>query len=117
MPGEPIQPSVPMGTAARLAELGVVCAWAGSECYNRADEPCAPSPSCVCTNACVGAPGWAADGWCDDGGPGFSTRACELGTDCDDCGDSCRARVPRMEASPAPEDAFVGPEEEVVIVQ
>ena len=50
-------------------------------------------------------------------GPGFSTRACELGTDCDDCGDSCRARIPRMEASPAPEDAFVGPEEEVVIVQ
>ena len=93
------------------------CAWAGSECYNRADEPCAPSPGCVCTNACVGAPGWAADGWCDDGGPGFSTRACELGTDCDDCGDSCRARAPRMEASPAPEDAFVGPEEEVVIVQ
>ena len=32
-------------------------------------------------------------------------------------GMSTPSMLPRMEASPAPEDAFVGPEEEVVIVQ
>ena len=47
----------------------------------------------VCTNECVGGPAnYTKDGWCDDGGPGWSTDRCSLGTDCDDCGDSCREK-------------------------
>jgi hypothetical protein len=35
-----------------------------------------------CINTCD----WAADGFCDDGGPGADYSVCELGTDCADCG-------------------------------
>ncbi len=35
-----------------------------------------------CTDTCT----YAADGECDDGGPGSSYSVCELGTDCTDCG-------------------------------
>ncbi|MFZ4738237.1 MAG: CHAP domain-containing protein [Bradymonadia bacterium] len=37
----------------------------------------------VCIDACE----WAGDGECDDGGPGALYAACELGTDCSDCGE------------------------------
>jgi hypothetical protein len=42
-----------------------------------------------CTYTCgpPGSPGlWAADGVCDDGGPGATTYSCPYGTDCLDCG-------------------------------
>ncbi len=35
-----------------------------------------------CDDSCS----WAADGTCDDGGPGAETSACAYGTDCTDCG-------------------------------
>ncbi len=40
-----------------------------------------PQPQ-LCGNTCE----YASDGDCDDGGPGALTSACELGTDCNDCG-------------------------------
>jgi len=46
--------------------------------------PPSPPPEAQwgCTNSC-----WsAADGYCDDGGPGAEYSDCDLGTDCDDCG-------------------------------
>jgi len=36
----------------------------------------------LCTDTCT----YAADGECDDGGPGSLYSVCELGTDCTDCG-------------------------------
>ena len=60
-----------------------------------ASNAAATNSTCVpvCTNECVGGPAnYTKDGWCDDGGPGWSTDRCSLGTDCDDCGDSCREK-------------------------
>lgn len=42
------------------------------------------SPSCVCTNECIGQPTWSSDGFCDDGGIGSASSGCAAGTDCDD---------------------------------
>jgi len=39
-----------------------------------------------CSNECVGAPSYASDNFCDDGGPGSEYSDCQLGTDCADCG-------------------------------
>ena len=44
--------------------------------------PSPPPPPGTCTNTCV----YVADLDCDDGGPGAEYAACDLGTDCDDCG-------------------------------
>lgn len=41
-----------------------------------------PSDDTLCTETCM----YAADGECDDGGPGSLYSVCELGTDCTDCG-------------------------------
>jgi hypothetical protein len=41
-----------------------------------------PSSGPSCEDTCE----WAADGWCDDGGPGSDYYVCEYGTDCADCG-------------------------------
>ena len=45
---------------------------------------------CRCTNVCTGqgtgAPQYAVDGECDDGGPGAGYDLCEYGSDCLDCG-------------------------------
>ena len=40
------------------------------------------SAQTICTNTCTG----ASDGYCDDGGPGSYFYACDIGTDCVDCG-------------------------------
>lgn len=40
----------------------------------------------TCENTCVGAPAFASDGECDDGGEGRSYSFCNQGTDCEDCG-------------------------------
>ena len=40
---------------------------------------------CLCSNSCIGAPQYADDGICDDGGSGSQYGDCELGTDCNDC--------------------------------
>jgi hypothetical protein len=45
--------------------------------------PPAPPPAPgLCTNTCI----YAADGDCDDGGPGAEFAACAYGTNCVDCG-------------------------------
>ncbi len=36
----------------------------------------------LCTDTCS----TASDGECDDGGPGAEYDSCDIGTDCDDCG-------------------------------
>jgi hypothetical protein len=41
---------------------------------------------CRCTNVCTGAPQYAVDDECDDGGPGAGYDLCEYGSDCLDCG-------------------------------
>ena len=43
-----------------------------------------------CSNTC----NWAADGECDDGGPGAWYSACTLGTDCYDCGTRSTTQPP-----------------------
>ena len=49
-------------------------------------------PGCLCSNDCVDPRRsndlsiYASDGTCDDGGEGAAYSACELGTDCEDCG-------------------------------
>lgn len=40
-------------------------------------------PTGMCTNTCQ----YASDGECDDGGPDSDFSVCDLGTDCDDCGE------------------------------
>ena len=52
------------------------------------------SPGCRCSNDCVGAPEYAEDDNCDDGGFGSSYDDCELGTDCADCGGQVRCLWP-----------------------
>ena len=41
---------------------------------------------CRCTNVCTGAPQYAVDDECDDGGPGAGYDLCEYGSECLDCG-------------------------------
>ena len=40
----------------------------------------------LCQETCIGAPQYASDGYCDDGGPGAEYSDCAFGTDCTDCG-------------------------------
>jgi hypothetical protein len=49
----------------------------------------AGGPSC-CADSCD----WANNGFCDDGGDGSSHSACDLGTDCTDCGNRCASPPP-----------------------
>lgn len=50
--------------------------------YGGTCSPANPTQPSLCTDTC----GFAADGDCDDGGPGSLTTGCELGSDCTDCG-------------------------------
>ena len=52
----------------------------------RPDRPEPPAPVCDGTPGMEDTCLWAADGTCDDGGPGATYAGCELGTDCTDCG-------------------------------
>jgi len=45
-------------------------------------DPLTPVDGDLCADTCR----WAADGECDDGGPGSGYDLCEIGTDCTDCG-------------------------------
>ena len=44
-----------------------------------------PSPQCCSNAGCV----YAFDNDCDDGGPGAEFALCDIGTDCNDCGNRC----------------------------
>lgn len=57
-----------------------VCAQDESE--NSCPADCMDISTELCTDTCQ----YAGDGECDDGGPGADYDACELGTDCGDCG-------------------------------
>jgi len=74
-----------------------------------ASSPRPPSlpPNCRCNNECLGAPEYAEDGTCDDGGVGSTYSDCELGTDCEDCGFQVRCLVP---PSPPPQPPKLPPD-------
>ena len=63
-----------------------------------------PPPTILCENTCTDATSEkysyssSNNGFCDDGGDGSVNSDCELGTDCDDCGD----RTPLPSPSPPP---------------
>ena len=72
------------------------------------DPPMMP-PGCLCSNDCVDPRRsndlsiYASDGTCDDGGEGAAYSACELGTDCEDCGGHrCAPSPPPSFPPPAP---------------
>lgn len=60
--------------------------WDDGTCHDEAEpqepDPQDPDPDELCADTCQ----WANDGVCDDGGEGAESTACELGTDCLDCG-------------------------------
>ena len=82
--------------------------------YNSYDETPLPPPPrkppppppvriVLCSNGCPAAPKFAADTFCDDGGPDSNFDKCELGTDCQDCGERVRyAMVPSSPKPPPP---------------
>lgn len=60
------------------------------------------APGCRCSNECIGAPDYAEDSICDDGGVGSQYSSCELGSDCEDCGFQVRCLVPPLPPPAAP---------------
>lgn len=56
------------------------------------------SPGTLCSDSCL----FDSDGECDDGGDGASYGACELGTDCTDCGERSATSGRRLAADRAP---------------
>lgn len=54
----------------------------GGDASGGGDPGGGADPEALCSNTCE----YAADGECDDGGPGSDYDLCPLGTDCDDCG-------------------------------
>ena len=77
-----------MATCAKHSECPTCCVLVASIEANHC------SPNNFCDDLCIDTCGfggiydgsWAGDGWCDDGGFGSDYDACELGTDCADCG-------------------------------
>ena len=67
-------------------QFGTDCIDCGIRCGG--EPPSAPptTPGATCSNACIGTPSFAHDGYCDDGGLGSEYNSCQMGTDCDDCG-------------------------------
>jgi len=64
-------------------------------------SPQPPSPPGICTEQC----NYNQDNDCDDGGAGSEYAACDLGTDCTDCG----TRHPDVHPSPPP-SSFTAPD-------
>jgi hypothetical protein len=51
------------------------------------DQDCSGADEIVSSAICDDSCSWSNDGVCDDGGSNSTTTACDLGTDCTDCGD------------------------------
>ena len=81
--------------------LGTDCADCGPRASPSPPQIPPPRAPGACENTCEGGDAaFAADGSCDDGGPGSEFADCLLGTDCDDCGS--RAYSPPPPPQPPP---------------
>ena len=76
---ESCRPPALAGAEYQSCTAGTDCA----DCAPNTEPPPPAPPALVCDNTCP----YAADGDCDDGGPGAEyTTYCGYGTDCGDCG-------------------------------
>lgn len=64
--------------------------------------PLPPNRPGMCSETCEGAPFYASDGVCDDGGPGSEYDKCKIGTDCSDCGVALFPTPPPKMSFPTP---------------
>ena len=70
-------------------QFGTDCEDCGTRCEDAPPNAPPIAPSCSCSDECIGAPAFASDGYCDDGGQGSQYNGCQIGSDCGDCGVRC----------------------------